>query len=140
VWLQGTLVVVVKCGEICLTVWTTPCLEETRMAMKTEGAEVGASKPRRRSGAAAPSDSNTTNTRAGGAGGSGLERVTVNLTTRSVEALESLVHLTGDTKTDVINKALQVYSYLQNLMNTGGALYVREGEGEGAELERLRFF
>jgi hypothetical protein len=108
------------------------------MATKTEGVEGRASKPRRRPGGAAPSDSNTTNTRAGGTGGSGLERVTVNLTVRSVEALEGLVSLTGDTKTDAINKALQVYSYLQNLMNTGGALYVREADG--AELERLRFF
>jgi hypothetical protein len=108
------------------------------MAAKTEGVEGRAGKPRRRPGGAAPSDSTTTNTRAGGAGGSGLERVTVNLTVRSVEALEGLVSLTGDTKTDAINKALQVYSYLQNLMNTGGALYVREADG--AELERLRFF
>jgi len=108
------------------------------MATKAEGAEASTSRPRRRSGGAAPSDSNTTSTRAGGSGGSGLERVTVNLTVRSVEALEGLVHLTGDTKTDAINKALQVYSYLQNLMNTGGALYVREADG--AELERLRFF
>jgi hypothetical protein len=107
------------------------------MATTTEEAEARASKSRRRSGTE-PSDGNTTNTRTGGAGGSGLERVTVNLTARSVEALESLVHLTADTKTDAINKALQVYSYLQNLMNTGGALYVREAEG--AELERLRFF
>jgi hypothetical protein len=108
------------------------------MATKTEGVEGRAGKPRRGTGGAAPSDGNTTNTRAGGAGGSGLERVTVNLTVRSVEALDGLVRLTGDTKTDAINKALQVYSYLQNLMNTGGALYVREADG--AELERLRFF
>jgi hypothetical protein len=72
------------------------------------------------------------------AGGSGLERVTVNLAPRSVAALDALVQLTGDTKTDAINKALQVYSYLQGLMHDGGALYVRETAG--GEMERLRFF
>jgi hypothetical protein len=73
-----------------------------------------------------------------GAGGSNLERVTVNLTPRSVAALDALVQLTGDTKTDAINKALQIYSYLQNVLHNSGALYVRESDGD--ELERLRFF
>jgi len=101
------------------------------MVTKTTGTEDRATKPRRGSDSAAT-------TRGGGVGGSGLERVTVNLTPRSVEALDSLVRLTGDTKTDTINKALQVYAYLQNLLNTGGALYVRDADG--AEVERLRFF
>jgi hypothetical protein len=85
----------------------------------------------------ASSGSDTTG-RSGGTGGSGLERVTVNLTPRTVEALDGLVQLTGDTKTDAINKALQVYAYLQNLLNAGGALYVREPDA--TETERLRFF
>jgi hypothetical protein len=72
------------------------------------------------------------------ASGSSLERVTVNLSPRSVAALDELVQITGDTKTDAINKALQVYSFLQTVMHQGGALYTREAPG--AELERLRFF
>jgi len=62
--------------------------------------------------------------------------VTVNLTPRSVASLDSLVELTGDTKTDSINKSLQIYAYIQQLLSTGGALYIREPDS--AELERLR--
>ena len=69
-------------------------------------------------------------------GGSPLERVTVNLTARSVSSLDRLVELTGDTKTDSINKSLQFYSYIQQLLGNGGALYVREANSE--EMERLR--
>lgn len=74
---------------------------------------------------------------AGGGGGSTLERVTVNLSPRSVRAMEQLVASTGDTKTDVINKALQVYSFIQEVMDEGGRLYTREAGSD--ELERLRF-
>lgn len=73
----------------------------------------------------------------GSGGGSSLERVTVNLTSRSVAALEALVALSGDTKTDAINKALQIYAYLQQHMDGGGKVYVREPGSD--ELERLRF-
>jgi hypothetical protein len=69
-------------------------------------------------------------------GGPPLERVTVNLSPRSVAALDSLVELTQETKTDSINRALQVYAYLQQLFHDGGALYVRSPVN--SELERLR--
>jgi hypothetical protein len=38
--------------------------------------------------------------------------VTVNLTPRAWHALEATVQRTGDTKTETINRALQVYNYL----------------------------
>lgn len=60
-----------------------------------------------------------------------LERVTVNLTPRAARALEQAAELTGDTKTDTINRALQVYAYLEQVTHDGGAIYVRETpEGE----------
>ena len=68
-------------------------------------------------------------------GGPSLERVTVNLSPRSVAALDSLVELTQETKTDSINKALQVYAYIQKLFHDGGALYVRSQVS--SEPERL---
>lgn len=43
----------------------------------------------------------------------GLTRTTVNLVPRAVAALEEVSRLTGDNKTDVINRALQVYAYLE---------------------------
>lgn len=78
-----------------------------------------------------------------GGGGRGrndgpLERVTVNLTARASRALELATDLTGDTKTDTINRALQIYAFLEEVTQHGGAIYVRE-EKE-ADLERLRIF
>lgn len=70
-------------------------------------------------------------------GRGGLERVTVNLTPRSSAALELAVRLTGDTKTDTINRALQVYAYLEQVARNGGSVHVREAKGD--EMERLKF-
>jgi hypothetical protein len=67
-----------------------------------------------------------------------LERVTVNLIARASQALEQLSELTGDTKTDSINRALQIYAYLEEIASNGGAIYIRESKG--SELERLKMF
>jgi hypothetical protein len=69
-------------------------------------------------------------------GGRELERITVNLTPRSSAALKVAVELTGDTKTDTINRAIQLYAYLEKVIRDGGSVHVREEEG--AELQRLR--
>ena len=66
-----------------------------------------------------------------------LERVTVNLIPRACSALEAIVERTGDSKTDTINRALQVYNYLDEIMHSGGAVYVQEPEGKP---ERLKIF
>lgn len=71
-------------------------------------------------------------------GGGSLERVTVNLTSRSARALDLVISLTGDSKTDTINRALQIYAYLEQVTAEGGSIYVREATG--AELERLKIF
>lgn len=65
------------------------------------------------------------------------ERVTVNLTGRGAGALSELVRRTGDSKTDVINRALSVYELIERITDEGGAVFVRE-KGS-AELERVRF-
>jgi hypothetical protein len=69
-------------------------------------------------------------------GGRGLERITVNLTSRSSSALELAVELCGDTKTDTINRAIQIYAYLEKVIRDGGSVHLRERNG--AELERLK--
>jgi hypothetical protein len=71
-------------------------------------------------------------------GGSSLERVTVNLSQRTSEALEQLARMTGESKTDSINKALLVFAYLQQVQLNGGAIYVREPDSK--EVERLKIF
>jgi hypothetical protein len=67
-----------------------------------------------------------------------LERVTVNITGRASRALDALTELTGDTKTDAINRALQIYAYMEQVAAQGGSVYVREAVG--SELERLKAF
>jgi hypothetical protein len=73
-----------------------------------------------------------------GSGRGPLERVTVNLTPRSSQALDSVVAITGDSKTDTINRAVQVYLFLEELATSGGVVYVRPSEN--SELERLKVF
>jgi hypothetical protein len=67
-----------------------------------------------------------------------LERITVNLTGRASRALDLATELTGDTKTDTVNRALQVYAYMEEITARGGSIYVREAAG--TELERLKVF
>lgn len=62
----------------------------------------------------------------------------MNLTPRSIRALDEVVNRSGDSKTDTINRALQVYAYLEEINDKGGAIYVRASED--ADLERVRFF
>ncbi len=74
-----------------------------------------------------------------GRGGNGpLERVTVNLVTRASRALQLAAELTGDSRTDIINRAIQVYAYVVQIEANGGAVYVRESKDKDSELQRLK--
>jgi hypothetical protein len=64
-------------------------------------------------------------------------RITVNLAPKGAAALDQAVKLTGDTKTDTINRALQVYAHLEKVIQDGGTLYTRSAGSD--ELERLFF-
>lgn len=64
-------------------------------------------------------------------------RLTVNLTARSVAAVELAAELTGELKTDTINRALQLYSYVMHTISEGGAVYVQEKDGEMMKLKFL---
>lgn len=66
------------------------------------------------------------------------ERVTVNLSAVSAAALNLLTKLTGTNKTDSINKALQFYAMIKELISNGGAVYIRE-PGE-KDLEKIKIF
>jgi hypothetical protein len=70
--------------------------------------------------------------------GSSLERITVNLTPKSVEAMTTIATLTGETKTDAINAALQFYGHIREFLSSGGALYMRDAGS--TELERIKIF
>jgi hypothetical protein len=73
-----------------------------------------------------------------GGGNGPLERVTVTLIARAARALQAVAELTGDSKTDSINRAIQIYAYLEDISSRGGAIYVRESAD--SELERLKMF
>ena len=52
--------------------------------------------------------------------------------------MQKVSELTGDSKTDSINRALQVYAYLEEVTAEGGAIYVRESAD--SEMQRLKMF
>ena len=70
-------------------------------------------------------------------GGGRFERVTVNLAPLSSSALEHASSITGDSKTDTINRALQIYAMLADAVDNGGAVLLRYPDGE---VERQRLF
>jgi hypothetical protein len=73
---------------------------------------------------------------ADGSTGNGLVRVTVNLAPAAVHALDHLCDTTGYSKTDVINRALQVYEVWHEVADrSGGTVSIRHADGE---IERIR--
>jgi hypothetical protein len=76
--------------------------------------------------------------RRGKGSGEPRERVTVNVTRRASRALDLAAQLTGDTKTDTINRAVQIYAFLERVAAEGGSVYVRARAG--SELELLKVF
>jgi hypothetical protein len=87
---------------------------------------------------AAPTDAGRTPPAGPGGGHGPFERVTVYLTARSSQALDDAARLTGETKTDTVNKALQVWSYLQAFDSAGGGMYLREAHSRKARSVRFR--
>ena len=67
-----------------------------------------------------------------------LARVSANLTARAARALEQAVTLTGDSQTDTINRALQVYAYLEEVQAEGGEVLIHRGGQD--QPTSLRFF
>jgi hypothetical protein len=65
------------------------------------------------------------------AGGSGLTRMTVNLNRQAVHALEQVSTATGYSKTDTVNRALQIYAIVQSIMErNNGVLRVAHADGQ----------
>ncbi len=53
-----------------------------------------------------------------------LNRVTVNLVPKADQALERAAELTGDNRTDTINRALQYYAFLCEERHAGRDVYL----------------
>jgi hypothetical protein len=58
------------------------------------------------------------------------ERLTVNLIPRAAEALASAATRTGLSKTDVVNRAVQMYDHLEGLHGDGAQVLVRQPSGD----------
>jgi hypothetical protein len=72
-----------------------------------------------------------------GATGGSLTRVTANFTPRAMAALDRTAGKTGDSKTDVLNRAVMVYeTFLELMERSDGTLRVVYPDGSE---ERLRF-
>ena len=52
-------------------------------------------------------------------------RATVNLSRKTVEALNATTALTGDNRTEVINKAVQLYREVQEAQHKGGGIWIQ---------------
>ncbi|MGH2618823.1 MAG: hypothetical protein ACRDJC_26645 [Thermomicrobiales bacterium] len=64
--------------------------------------------------------------------------MTVNLTARSSRALEAVTRLTSLNKTDADNRAIQLYSYLEEIIEAGGDIRVQPSPD--AEQQLLKVF
>src|SRR3954469_3456113 len=57
---------------------------------------------------------------------SGLTKITANLVPRAVAALNQASETTRDNRTDVINRALQVYAYISDAIDQGKLIFVED--------------
>lgn len=64
-------------------------------------------------------------------GGGGNSRLTVSLLPKAEAALEEASRITGERKTDCINRALLLYAMAHQIQEAGGRLYMRETPGGG---------
>ncbi|WP_461010714.1 hypothetical protein [Streptomyces capparidis] len=58
------------------------------------------------------------------------ERYSVTLVPPAVEAINQLTAATGLTKTDVINRAVQVYAFIEERIRGGNDVLLRNPDGE----------
>ncbi|GAB5901788.1 hypothetical protein [Mycolicibacterium mageritense] len=64
-------------------------------------------------------------------------RVTVNLSRKTVEALNATSALTDDNKTEVINKAVQLYREVQEAQHKGGGIWIQSDQSSDPVLTRF---
>jgi hypothetical protein len=99
------------------------------MSMK----ETGAGSPRRpraaRNAPAAHLDVDPPADTPGGGNANGLTRVTINLNRKALNALEAVSEATGYSKTDTINRALLIYEFVREIMESDGTLRIPRENG-----------
>jgi hypothetical protein len=68
--------------------------------------------------------------------GGGQTRITVSMLARALAAIDDVHDITGETRTDCINRAVQLYAMAHRAQADGGCLYIRETPD--GELTRMR--
>jgi hypothetical protein len=66
-----------------------------------------------------------------------LTKITVNLVPRAAQALDTACAVTKDSKTDTINRALQLYALMTSLMDQGWDVYLEQEKDDVVKRERV---
>jgi len=64
-------------------------------------------------------------------------KVTVNLSRKTVDAMNATAALTDDTKTEIINKAVQLYREVQEAQHQGGGIWLQSDPSKDPVLVRF---
>jgi len=59
-----------------------------------------------------------------------LVRLTVNLIPRAHAAMLLAAQITGDSRTDTVNRALQLYAFAEHVLSQGGEILIRDKDGD----------
>lgn len=65
------------------------------------------------------------------------ERITVALIARAIEDLRRTQERTGLSKTDIVNRALTLYEFIDNRLADGSELLLRSSTGETEQIRLL---
>ena len=65
------------------------------------------------------------------------ERITVALVPKAAGDLHEAVQRSGLSKTDIVNRAITLYQFIEDRLTQGDEILIRDSAGQ---LERIRFF
>ena len=66
-----------------------------------------------------------------------VDRITVALVRKAVEDLQDLQEETGLSKTDVVNRAISVYKFIESEVRAGNTIYIRDHKTGETQLVRF---
>jgi hypothetical protein len=67
-----------------------------------------------------------------------VDRMTISLIPRTVKELEQLQEKTGLSKTDIVNRAISLYAFVTEQLDSGQDLLVRDRQS--GEVQRIQLF
>jgi hypothetical protein len=70
-------------------------------------------------------------------GGPSLTKLTVNITSKTVAALDQAVEVNDESKTDAANRAIQAYAFLTRMVSEGWELTLKDPDGREKAIQFL---